>query len=225
MHGVELTPALIVEDDPVVRNRLRHLLMDASEAAPALMRVAGDVASAKRCLRDIESGFSLALIDIGLPDASGIELIGHIHAAYPITACVVVTGWSEQGTVLAALRAGAVGYLLKERDDEELVLALRSVQRGGAPIDPFVARYVLGQLSTADASDGQPSVLDDKALSTREVEVLHLVERGHSNREIAALTGLSRFTIEGYTKAIYRKLAVGSRTAAVHAARSRGLLE
>jgi DNA-binding NarL/FixJ family response regulator len=104
----------------------------------------------------------------------------------------------------------------------ELDLALQSVQRGSAPIDPFVARRILTLLPAvlpAAASAG-----DENVLSEREAEKLGLVARGYSNREIADLTALSRFTTEGYAKAIYRKLAVSSRTTAVFEAKSRGLL-
>jgi DNA-binding NarL/FixJ family response regulator len=137
--------------------------------------------------------------------------------------------------VLAALRAGAIGYLLKERDDIELSLALQSIRRGGAPIDPTIARGILALLqlsagpaapatSSTEAAGAEAAERPGHALSERESEILRLVARGYSNREIAELTALSRFTIEGHTKAIYRKLAVGSRTAAVFEANSRGLL-
>ena len=133
---------------------------------------------------------------------------------------MVVSSWGHEQIVLEALKAGAIGYLLKERDDEELGAALQSIQRGGAPIDPAVAKCILAQLHAPTAAQSRPAA----ELTTRETEVLNLVARGHSNREIAELTSLSRYTVEDYTKRLYRKLAVGSRTAAVHEAKSRGLL-
>ena len=102
------------------------------------------------------------------------------------------------------------------------VLLIGCLSDGGAyaPIDPAVAKCILAQLHAPTAAQSRPAA----ELTTRETEVLNLVARGHSNREIAELTSLSRYTVEDYTKRLYRKLAVGSRTAAVHEAKSRGLL-
>jgi DNA-binding NarL/FixJ family response regulator len=119
---------------------------------------------------------------------------------------------------------------LKERDDIELSLALQSIRRGGAPIDPAIARGILALLqlpaepAAIVANETEAAENPAHALSDRESEILRLVARGYSNREIADLTMLSRFTIEGYTKSIYRKLAVRSRTAAVFEAKALGLL-
>ena len=134
-----------------------------------------------------------------------------------------MSAFAEEETIFAALRAGAVGYLLKDRDDIELTVALRSLQRGGAPLDPMIARRILALLPAAQppvASPASPSV----HLSERELGILSHVAQGYGNREIAELLGLSRLTIEAHTRNIYRKLAVGSRTAAVYEARAMGLL-
>lgn len=218
MESIALTPALVVDDEPAVRRRLAGVLrgIDAT-AEPAC---AGSLAEARALLAD--RGFALVLVDIGLPDGNGCELVEWLHAHRPATAVLVVSAWGHEDTVLAALRAGAIGYLLKEREDIELEYSLRSVQRGGAPIDPAIARRILALLpDVARAGAGGDAPVH---LSARERDVLELMARGHSNREIAEAISLSRLTIEGYTKAIYRKLAVGSRTAAVHEARNRGLL-
>lgn len=220
--AVELDPTLIVEDDPATQQRFARLL---ATAVGNTVRVefANDIAGAMAQLTLSVPG--LALVDIGLPDGSGIELIGWLHVNYPNTTTVVISAWGGDEAVLAALQAGATGYLLKEREDIELVLALQSIQRGGAPIDPFVARHILDLLSAPPASvPPAAAVGDGHGLSEREVEVLGLVARGFSNREIAEQTTLSRFTIEDYTKSIYRKLAVRSRTAAVFAAKAQGWL-
>jgi DNA-binding NarL/FixJ family response regulator len=120
---------------------------------------------------------------------------------------------------------------MKERDDAELRAALQSIRRGGALIDPFIARRILAFVSlastehaAASGSAAESPARNDTSLSERESEILQFVARGFSNREIAGLTALSRFTIEGYTKSIYRKLAVNSRTAAVFEAKAMGLL-
>ncbi|KFN48833.1 response regulator transcription factor [Arenimonas composti] len=221
---VALTPALIVEDEPATQRRLAELLTEVAGASIDIV-FAGSLAEARARLDDLD--FALALVDIGLPDGDGRELIAWLHAERPHTTSVVISAWGQDQTVLAALRAGATGYLLKERDDVELAVSLRSVARGGAPIDPALARGILA-LVTAPASGSRPSGEDRPgapSLSAREMEVLTLVARGYSNREIAGLVGLSPLTVEGYCKSIYRKLAVGSRTAAVHEARQLGLLQ
>ncbi|GAB3786991.1 response regulator transcription factor [Dyella agri] len=217
--GIELDPALIVEDDTTTQRRLARLLAGLGGGVRHIA-AAGSMAEAKA--RIAAQVPRLALIDIGLPDGSGIELIGWLRNRHPSVPTVVISAWGDEEIVLAALQAGAIGYLLKERDDIELELALQSIQRGGAPIDPFVARRILTLLPAAPSPAAAGP--DEHALSERETEILGLVARGYSNREIAELIALSRFTIEGYTKAIYRKLAVSSRTAAVFEAKSRGLL-
>ncbi len=224
---INLRPTLIVEDSNPTQQRLCRLLAELlGDDAP--IAVVGSIAAAKAQLGKDAQG--LAIIDIGLPDGSGIELIGWLHVHHPHLTTVVVSAFGADDLVLAALRAGATGYLLKEREDVELSLALQSIQRGGAPIDPNIARHILDllKLSAEPATAAGPPVEADEppehALSDRESEILRLVAHGHSNREIAELTTLSRFTIEGYTKSIYRKLAVRSRTAAVYAAKVRGLL-
>ncbi|MES2312420.1 MAG: response regulator transcription factor [Pseudomonadota bacterium] len=226
-NGIDLSPAWIVEDNPTMRQRLLQLVVSLT-GPDARIATADSIAGAKALLDEDASG--LALIDIGLPDGNGIELITWLRAHRPRVTSVVITAWGHEDTVLAALRAGAIGYLLKERDDIELSLALQSIRRGGAPIDPAIARGILALLqlpaepAATVANETEAAENPAHALSDRESEILRLVARGYSNREIADLTMLSRFTIEGYTKSIYRKLAVRSRTAAVFEAKALGLL-
>lgn len=226
-NGIDLSPTWIVEDNPTMRQRLLQLVADLT-GPDARIATTDSIAGAKALLGEDASG--LALIDIGLPDGNGIELIAWLRAHRPRVTSVVITAWGNEDTVLGALRAGAIGYLLKERDDIELSLALQSIRRGGAPIDPVIARSILALLqlpaepAATVANETEAAENPAHALSDRESEILRLVARGYSNREIADLTMLSRFTIEGYTKSIYRKLAVRSRTAAVFEAKALGLL-
>lgn len=220
-EAVALTPALIVEDDPAMQCRLTRLVADIAQS-DAPIATAGSIAAARRILDDRH--FAFALVDIGLPDGDGRDLIAWLHDHRPAMTVVVISAWGDDAVVLAALKSGAIGYLLKEREDSELALWLRSIERGGAPIDPTVACRILTLLpAQPPARKSEPST--DLHLTAREREILELVSRGHSNREIAERLALSRLTVEGYTKAIYRKLAVGSRTAAVHEAKSLGLLD
>lgn len=213
------SPVLVVEDNEQVRLRLDGLLQQLGYLPDAL-RFAASLAEARACaaLQPV----ALALVDLGLPDGSGIDLIAEMRAASPDMPIVVISAWSTEDMILSALRAGAIGYVLKERDDVEVLLSLRSVLRGGAPIDPFVARRIIEEYRPKPA--GQPDEPMEK-LSTRESQILRLVADGLANREIAEHLCLSRYTVETHIKHIYRKLAVSSRTRAVVAARSRGLLD
>lgn len=215
-----LTPALIVEDDPAMQRRLALLLRGIDAAADVV--TTDSMGSARELLAG--RSFAIALVDIGLPDGNGCDLIAWLHERWPQRPVLVISAWGHEDVVLAALRAGAIGYLLKERDDLELQLSLRSIQRGGAPIDPAIARRILALLP-AESARQKPAGGETVNLTERELDILKLVARGCSNREIAELLSLSHLTVEGYTKAIYRKLAVKSRTAAVFEAKNLGLLK
>jgi DNA-binding NarL/FixJ family response regulator len=158
-----------------------------------------------------------------------VELIGWMQAQHPKVPAVVISAWRTEEIIFAALRAGAIGYLLKERDDLELGMALRSIEQGGAPIDPAIARHILGWLATQQPSRPVVAAADapvplPAALTPREHRILELVSQGLSNRDMAESLSISRLTVECHTKNIYRKLAVTSRTEAVYQARRHGLL-
>ena len=224
VETVSLRSSLVVEDDPAMRERLGHVLATLGNDGQQIAW-ADSVAAAKELLGT--QSFGIALVDIGLPDGSGVELISWMQAQHPKVPAVVISTFRTEEVIFAALRAGAIGYLLKDRDDLELGMALRSIERGGAPIDPAIARHILGWLATQLAS---PVVAADApaplpvALTPRERKILELVSQGLSNRDMAESLSISRLTVECHTKNIYRKLAVNSRTEAVYQARRHGLL-
>lgn len=211
-------PVLVVEDEPLLQHRLRGVLRALGYPADALL-FAATLGEARVCLA--QQPVALALVDLHLPDGNGRELIAQLRADDPGLGILVVSAWSSEESILGALRAGATGYVLKERDDVEMQLSIRSVLRGGAPIDPFIARRILELLpAPSQPAPGTP----DEALSEREAQILRLVADGLSNREIAEQLYLSRYTVESHVKRVYRKLAVSSRMGAVREARSRGWL-
>lgn len=214
-------PVLVVEDEPLLQHRLHGVLSALGYPADALL-FAATLAQARSCLA--QQPMALVLVDLHLPDGDGRELIVQLRTDDPGVGILVVSAWSSEEAILGALRAGATGYVLKERDDMEVMLSIRSVLRGGAPIDPFIARRIL-ELLPASAAPGAASPPPENSLSERENEILQLVASGLSNREIAEQLFLSRYTVESHVKRVYRKLAVSSRTGAVHEARSRGWLD
>lgn len=216
--SIALTSALVVEDDPLAQRRACDLLREVAGADIAIA-VAADLAQAF-ALAQSDNHYALALVDVQLPDGNGAEFIAQLRVLRPALPAVIVSSWAEEATILGALRNGAIGYLLKSADDAELAMHLRCLQRGGAAIDPLIARRLLELMPLAQPAAPVP----ETHLSTRETEILRLVSRGLSNREIADSVGLSKLTIESHTRNIYRKLAVGSRTEAVFEAQSLGLL-
>ena len=206
-------PVLIVEDEAMIRSRLDLILSELGYSQDMLI-FAKNLAEAMQIIAS--QPISLALVDLGLPDGNGIALI------------LVISAWSTQQSLFASIKAGANGYVLKERDDAEVLMSIRSILRGGAPIDPFIAREILNQISTSNTPqterveqlDGQ----DYDQLTNRETEILNLVAQGLSNREIAEQLFVSRYTVESHIKHIYRKLSVSKRTKAVSTARSLGIL-
>lgn len=217
---MELSSILIVDDDAASLARLARLVAELLDPQPVRLRTAANLAEARDLLQ--RESFALALVDMQLPDGTGTELIAWMQQQATQAQAVIVSAFAEEEAIFAALRAGAVGYLLKDRDDIELRVALRSLQRGGAPIDPMIARRILAFVPAATPTAPAPAA--SVPLSERELGILGLVAQGYGNREIAELLSLSRLTIEAHTRNIYRKLAVGSRTAAVFEARVLGLL-
>ena len=215
------TPVLVVEDEPLLQQRLRGVLQQLGYADDALL-FAATLAQARALLS--EQPVALALVDLHLPDGDGRELIAQLRAEDPGLGILVVSAWSSEESILGALRAGATGYVLKEREDFEVLLSIRSVLRGGAPIDPFIARRIL-ELVPASASPGSAPVNEPvESLTERELQILRLVADGLSNREISEQLFLSRYTVDTHIKRIYRKLAVSSRLSAVTTARARGVI-
>ncbi len=217
-------PVLIVEDEYVIQRRLKIILTNLGYNEDVLL-FANTVKEAYSIVQ--QQPIVLALVDLGLPDGSGISIIEKIREQDAQALILVVSAWSTQDSLFRAIQAGATGYVLKERDDVEVALAIRSILRGGAPIDPFVAREILKQISIPTISgtveQNRPAA-DQETLTQREQEILSLVAQGLSNREIAEQLCVSRYTVESHIKHIYRKLSVSKRTKAVSTARHLGIL-
>lgn len=215
-------PLLLVEDEPIMHVRLRSILGKLGYNDDVLS-FASNIAEARRLVE--EQAFAMMFVDVGLPDGNGVDLIRDLHKRDRALPILVISAWSEERIILDALQAGATGYLLKERDDIEISLSIRSILRGGAPIDPFVARHILAMIGPQAASPREaPKTAAPPALTRREIEMLTMVNKGFTNKEIAEIMALSRHTVECHVRNIYKKLAVRSRTEAVFEARAHGYL-
>ena len=136
-------PVIIVEDEPLIQKRLTDILINLGYSI-ADLRFAQSLAQAKEQL-SIHSA-SFALVDLNLPDGNGIEFISTLNKYDPTIPILVISAWSTEDAIFNALSSGATGYVLKERDDLEITFSIRSILRGGAPIDPFIAQKILKQL-------------------------------------------------------------------------------
>lgn len=207
----------ILEDDPDLRLYLEQIV--GGSDALTLAFSAGSVADA---IAHIEPAHpDLCLVDLQLPDGSGLDFIAALKATASPARCLILTVLGDRESVLAALRSGADGYLLKDTPPEPLRRAMLATLVGETPLSPRAAGYLLEiWRSTPAATKLRPEV----ALTAREVEVLGLFSRGLSYREVAATLGISAHTIGDHVKAIYRKLDVHSCTEAIFEARQLGLM-
>lgn len=224
------TRVLIVEDEPEFLRRFA----DAVIADPELHLVAA-VASgtAGRALLDAET-VDVLLVDLGLPDMDGTDLIRHAVARHPGCDCLVVTMFADDAHVMASLEAGATGYLLKDARNDRIAAAVHEVQAGGSPISPSIARRVLARMRGAPAPSApvantpsaspQPAAPAESPLSQRETEILQYIAKGFSFDTVGEVLGISPHTVVTHVKKIYRKLAVHSRGEAVYEASQMGLL-
>jgi len=209
---------LIVEDDPRIAAHIADGV--AAHDGLSLVGIAGSLAEA-RALLDREA--DLFILDLGLPDGNGIDLIADIRARRGLEPKILVLSvLGDQTTVLAAVLAGADGYLLKDLDCLDIGQQAAAALSGGAPLSPSIAVYVLrylrGQQEQPKSEEGDPE------LSPREYELLQLLASGQSNRQAAEALSLSPHTVGDHVKSIYRKLGVSSRGEAMVRAFRSGLL-
>jgi DNA-binding NarL/FixJ family response regulator len=208
---------LLLEDLPEIRAWLRKLVLEVFPASQisesARVHDAVSLVSAVK--------FDLALIDLGLPDGSGVEVVTKLRDVQPEAQSVVVTIHDDDEHLFPALQAGAFGYILKEQPREMITVQLQRISQGEPPLSPSIARRVMAHFSAKGkaAANSLPSV----SLTDRESEVLLRVAKGYTLPEIGVQLGLSRHTIADYVKQIYRKLNVSSRAEAALEAQRLGL--
>ncbi len=208
---------LLLEDIPEIRAWLKalvHQVFPRSQVTECA-RVGDALAAIPR------QRFELALIDLGLPDGSGVQVVESLRERQPEAQAVIVTIHDDDEHLFPALQAGAFGYLLKEQARELLVEQLQRISQGEPPLSPSIARKVIAHF-TGQRRPASPAV-PDVQLTERETEVLLRVAKGFTLPEIGVQLGLSRHTIADYVKQIYRKLNVSSRAEAALEAQRLGL--
>jgi DNA-binding NarL/FixJ family response regulator len=206
----------LVEDDAPTREHLAR----AVESHPALALIGRAATVAEGLAQLAREAPDVLLTDLGLPDGSGIELIRALRGRAPGALAMVVTALGDEKTVIAAIEAGASGYLLKDGSFAEIGAALLELVAGGSPISPSIARYVLRRLQ----HEGAGATADAPKLTAREHEVLTLIAKGFSFPEIAGLLMVSAHTVTSHVRHIYEKLEVSSRASAVYEAVQLGLI-
>lgn len=204
MRGV-----LVVDDHPIVLEVMSAIV--SAVFVQAQIYSADNLASAIE-IAQITDGIELALLDLGLPDAVGLEVLNRFLAACPLIPAVVVSGAEERDVVLAALRAGARGYVPKTSKHDVIVAALRLVAAGGMYVPP-----------QAIAEDSAAEAVLAHSLTGRQMDVLRLMAKGLADKQIAKHLRISHDTVRNHARALYVALGVESRKEAARAATQRGI--
>jgi DNA-binding NarL/FixJ family response regulator len=218
---------LLLEDDPATRERLARIVT--TSGTLELAGAFGDLKSALAWLAAHEPP-QVLLVDLQLPDGSGVDLIRAARRLAPEAESMVISVFGDEAHVVTAIEAGATGYLLKDASAEEIAMAITRLLAGEAPISSAIARHLLrrfralpGAGASAPATPAASAPIESP-LTPREGEVLALIAKGLSYQRIALTLGMSPHTVTSHIKQIYRKLAVNSRGEAVFEAQQLGLL-
>ena len=213
---------LLVDDQPLFREALGVLL--GAHDALQVVGEAGDGADALRQVRALAP--DVVLMDLRMPVLDGIAATRRLRAEHPQVRVLALTTFDGDEEVFAALRAGAVGYLLKDTSGERLVEAVLVAARGGSTLEPSVAAKVVARIADlADGDDGPPAVPPAVPLSARELDVLRHLAAGRSNREIARALHLTEGTVKNHVTNVLVKLDVRDRTQAALRAHALGLAD
>jgi len=220
--GAALCRTLLVEDDEPLRLRFASIL--SGWRGGRLVAACGTLDQAMAVLQS--EPVDLLITDLRLPDGHGIQGIRRLRAINPQAEAMVVSALADNEIVIAAIEAGATGYLLKDVGSADLIEAIEELRAGRSPISSSIARVIvrrLGQRGQA-AEEASAPCRETAALTPRETEILWGIAKGLTYAEVAEQLGLSRQTVPVHIKSIYRKLQVGNRSEAVFEASRLGLI-
>ena len=198
-----MTKIAIIDDNDTLRRMLSELI----DSEPGLRCVCTCTTCKEAMIQVPKSQPDIALIDIHLPDDSGINCTAKLTELMPQLQVIIVTIYKDIELIFQALEAGACGYILKRSRPEEIIQAIAEVRAGGAPMTGEIARLLVESFRA-------PSVAPDTRLSARESEILDLVVKGFSNKEIAQKTSIASGTVRNHLARIFKKLHVRNRTEA-----------
>ena len=207
----------ILEDDPLFREELVRIIAFDPGVGCRLMPVFASETVAEASLHFAAMQPDLMLVDMQLPDGSGLEIIRQVKAAGKISLMLTMLG--DRASVLGALQGGAQGYLLKDTPSADIRKAVCDTLAGQSPISPEAATHLLGLVRRADTPDSTGEKLTD-----RELTILNMISRGLTYAETAQAAEISVHTVGDHIKSIYRKLDVNSKSEAIHEARQLGWL-
>jgi DNA-binding NarL/FixJ family response regulator len=203
---------LLVEDDAGTRAWLAGLLADCPNVE--LAHESDTLGDALHWLEDHQP--DIVLTDLGLPDGSGLDVIRATARRYPQSEILVLSIFGDEGNIIAAIDAGAGGYLLKDGSLDSIREHLACLKSGGSPLSPRIARTLIRRYRAPAAAPVLITPDDEPALSERELDVLTGIGKGFSYAEVAQTLGVSTNTVRTHIRRIYEKLAVNSRTEAVY---------
>ncbi|HET6651031.1 MAG TPA: response regulator transcription factor [Nocardioides sp.] len=195
---------VLVDDHAVVRTGLAQLVAAAGDME--VVGSASDGSEALAVVRDTEP--DVVLMDLQMPGVDGVAATKALRAAGVSSEVLVLTSYSDSDRIVAALDAGAVGYLLKDADPEDVLAGVRAVARGESPLHPRAARALLSARGSGNHTSG------DVGLTMREQEVLSLVREGLANKQIGRKLGISERTVKAHLTSIFQRLDVQDRTQA-----------
>jgi DNA-binding NarL/FixJ family response regulator len=214
---LETLRILVAEDHPLFRKGMISLLSSVPE-----FEVVGEAATGgEAAALAAELQPDVVLMDLQMPEVNGIEATRKILQVSPSVRVLVVTLFEDDESVFMALRSGARGYVLKDADEEEVVLSIRAVGKGEAIFSPAVATRVLAYFTASPPRGAPPQAFP--TLTDREREILHLIAQGYPNPAIARQLSLSTKTVGNYVSNIFTKLQVADRAQAIIHARDAGL--
>jgi len=210
---------LLVDDHTVVLKGLAFFLSTQED-----FELVGEANNGKEALVKVgETSPDVVLMDLYMPEMDGIEATACIKKEYPNVKVIVLTSFSDQAHVLPALKAGASGYILKDVEPDQLVEAIRSAYKGNIQLHPDVANALLSQTLPEEEKEEEPSIQVD-VLTARENEVLQLLAKGMSNKEIAAVLVITEKTVKAHVSSILSKLHLSDRTQAALYAVKNGIV-
>src|SRR5690606_12573560 len=205
---------LLRQDQPPLRERFARIL----DEWPGGELVAACATLGEALAQLPQQPVDLLMTDLNLPDGSGIDAITLLGKLYPDADAMVISVLADDETVLAAIEAGAVGYLLKDADSLELIESIQELRAGRSPISSTIARVLVRRMSAPAPAHPGPE------LTPRETEIIKGIAKGFTYAELAEWLGISRQTVPVHIKNIYRKLAANNRSEAVYEAQKRGLI-